>query len=141
MINQIKLKLEEFIIRKKELNPEIEKIKSEREQEIKKINQKYEKKISALSSDLERFRKEISNDMINSLIDAVMQEFDAKRSTSEYSLTEGLKEYRNEIASFEMFPSELIQELDKVISGDQIIENIAYNLEEIKKKYLKPINS
>jgi len=136
MIDQIKLKLREFSTRKKELNPEIEKIKSEREKEIEKINQKYENKISALSSDLEKFRKEISNDMINSFINAVMQEFDAKRSTSEYCITEDLKEYRNVIASFEMFPSELIQELDKVISGDQIIENIAYNLEKIKKKYL-----
>jgi DNA repair exonuclease SbcCD ATPase subunit len=139
MLDEIKSKLEELQTNEKDLNPQIEEIKSERDEKIEEIKQKYEKKISTLTSDLEQFRTEISNDLINSFVDAVMKEFDAKRSTSEYTVTEDIKEYRASIANIDMFPSELIDKLDKIISKEVSIENIAYDLESIKEKHLKAV--
>ena len=73
-------------------------------------------------------------DLIDLFSKIIMDEFDEKRSTSEYSLTENFKEFRDKISEIEFFPKELVERLDKVIEGDPI-ENIAYNLEKIKKKY------
>ena len=65
-----------------------------------------------------------------------MKEFDAKRSTGEYTVTDEFKEYKDSIAQFKKFPRELIDRLHKVINGDPI-ENIAYDLEKIRTKYKK----
>ncbi|TXT64878.1 MAG: hypothetical protein BAJALOKI1v1_510018 [Promethearchaeota archaeon] len=137
MLEHIKTKVEKLKKNEKEVTPQIEEIEAEREQKINEIKEEYQQKISAITSDIETFRNEVSNDLINSFIDAIMKEFDAKRSTSEYAVTEEIKQYRNSIATFEMFPTELVSELDKIISEEITIENVAYELEKIKQKYLK----
>jgi len=136
MIQNIKQNLEELKERQEQLSPKIQKIKDQRDEKIAEIKQKYEKKIASITSELDGFKKELSNDLINSFEKAVMKEFEAKRSTSEYSLTESFKDYRDFVAGVDMFPEELVSELDKVISGEHSIEDIAYNLEDIKKEYL-----
>lgn len=136
MIQEIKQNLQRLKERQKELTPKIQKIKRKRDKEIEEIKKKYKKKIAQVTSELDGFKKEISNKLINSFEKIVMQEFEAKRSTSEYSLTEDFKTYRNFVAGVDMFPGNLVLELDKVISGENSIEDIAYNLEDLKKEYL-----
>ena len=136
MIEGIKQDIEKLKKRQERLKPRIQKIKRKREEEIEEIKKKYKKKIARVTSELDDFKKEISNTLINSFGEMVMQEFEAKRSTSEYSLTEDFKTYRNFVAGVDMFPGNLVLELDKVISGESTIEDIAYNLEDIKKEYL-----
>ncbi|GAH15923.1 unnamed protein product, partial [marine sediment metagenome] len=46
------------------------------------------------------------------------------------------KEFRENITRFESFPEELVDKLHKVVNGDPI-ENIIYELEDIKKKFMK----
>jgi DNA repair exonuclease SbcCD ATPase subunit len=136
MIQNIKKNLEELKERQAQLNPKIQKIKDKRDEEIAELKESYEKKIAGITSELDGFKKKLSNDLINSFEKAVMKEFEAKRSTSEYSLTETFKDYRDFVAGVDMFPEDLVSELDKVISGENSIEDIAYNLEDIKKEYL-----
>ncbi|MHA2088197.1 MAG: hypothetical protein ACW972_07965, partial [Promethearchaeota archaeon] len=63
-------------------------------------------------------------------------ELDFKRSTTLYSVSDELKEFKEKIARFESFPEELLNKLHKVINGDPI-ENIIYELEDIKTKFLR----
>lgn len=136
MIQEIKQNLQKLKERQEQLDPRIKKIKRKRDEEIEEIKKKYKKKIAQVTSELDSLKKEISNNLINSFEKMVMQEFEAKRSTSEYSLSEDFEAYRNFVAGVDMFPGNLVLELDKVISGENTVEDVAYNLEDIKKEYL-----
>lgn len=81
-------------------------------------------------------QKDLMNDIIDTFEKVVMNEFDTKRSTSEYMVTDEFKDFRESALEIEMFPKDLIERLDKVINGDPI-ENIAYDLEKIKNMYKK----
>jgi DNA repair exonuclease SbcCD ATPase subunit len=135
MIENIKQDLEKLKEKQEQLTPKIKKLKKERDKEIEKIRQKYQKRIDRVTSELDGFKQEISNNLIKSFEEIVMQEFEAKRSTSEYSLTKDFKTYRDFVAGVDMFPGDLVLQLDKVISGENTIEDVAYNLEDIKKEY------
>ena len=76
------------------------------------------------------------DDLIDLFSKAVMEEFDQKRSTSEYSLTDNFKEFKDSISEIDFFPKELVERLDKVIKGD-LIENLAYDLEKIESEFKK----
>jgi hypothetical protein len=136
MINKFKSKLEELEQRRKELQPKIEELNVKKEEEIAEINKKYDHLIYEVNYEVEKFENEINNEMIDSFVKIVMKEFDAKRSTSEYAITEEFKEYKDAMTQFKMFPRELIEKLHQVINGDPI-ENIAYDLEKIEKNYKK----
>ncbi|MFX1320982.1 MAG: hypothetical protein ACFFAQ_04975 [Promethearchaeota archaeon] len=136
MINKFKSKLEELEQRKKELQPKIEELNTKKEEEIAEINKKYDHLIYEINYEVQKFENEIINEMIDSFLKIVMKEFDAKRSTSEYTITDEFKEYKDSIAQFKMFPKELIDKLHQVINGDPI-ENIVYDLEKIEKNYKK----
>ena len=137
MIDQMKSKLEELENKKKELQPKIEEIKVKKIEEIGNLNKKYEHLILDASSEVGDFEREVNNDLINAFEQAALDEFDAKRSTSEYQITDNIKEFRDFCASVDMFPKELVNKLDNIITGDKPIENIVYDLDSIKKKYLK----
>ncbi len=136
MINKFKSKLEELEQRKKELQPKIEELNAKKEEEIAEVNKKYDHLIYEINYEVEKFENNINNEMIDSFVKIVMKEFDAKRSTSEYTITDEFKEYKDSMAQFKMFPEELINKLHKVINGSPI-ENIAYDLEKIEKNYKK----
>lgn len=136
MINKFKSKLEELEQRKKELQPKIEDLNTKKEEEIAEINKRYDHLIYEINYEVEKFENDINNNMIDSFVKIVMKEFDAKRSTSEYTITDEFKEYKDSMAHFKMFPKELIDKLHQVINGDPI-ENIAYDLEKIEKNYKK----
>jgi len=136
MINRFKSKLEELEQRRKEVLPKIEELNTKRGEEFAEVNKKYDHLIYEINYEVEKFENEINNEMIDSFVKIVMKEFDAKRNTSEYSITDELIEYKNSMAQFEMFPGELIDRLHKVINGSPI-ENIAYDLEKIEKNYKK----
>ena len=136
MINKFKSKLEELEQRKKELQPKIVELNTKKEEEIVEINKKYDHLIYEINYEVQKFENDINNEMIDSFVKIVMKEFDAKRSTSEYTITDEFKEYKDSIAHFKMFPQELIDKLHQVINGDPI-ENIAYDLEKIEKNYKK----
>ncbi len=136
MINKFKSKLEELEQRKKEVQPKIEELNIKKEEEIAEVNKKYDHLIYEINYEGEKFENGINNEMIDSFVKIVMKEFDAKRSTSEYIITDEFKEYKDSMAQFKMFPKELIDKLHQVINGNPI-ENIAYDLEKIEKNYKK----
>ena len=80
------------------------------------------------------FEQNIMNDIIGLFSKAVMNEFDTKRSTSEYKVTQNFKEFREKVSEIKLFPRDLIERLDEVIDGG-LIENIAYDLEKIENEY------
>ncbi len=136
MIEQLKLKIQELETKKQELQPKIDKIEEKKAEEIQEINKKYDHLIQDANIEVIEFEKKITDDLIDLFSKAVMDEFEAKRSTSEYSLTDNFKGFRDSVSNIEFFPKELVERLDKVIDGD-LIENLAYDLEKIKTKYKK----
>lgn len=136
MINKFKSKIEELEQRKKSVQSKIEELNMKREEEIAEINKKYDHLIYEINYEVKKSENDFYNEMIDSFMDIVMKEFDAKRSTSEYTITDGFIEYKNSMAQFEMFPKELLDKLHQVINGGPI-ENIAYELEKIEKTYKK----
>ena len=135
MIEEIINKIEELKNLEKEIEPKIAELNSQRDNELQKINQKYEEKISHVSNEVETYRKNLMKLIYDSFENAVMNEFDAKRSTSEYSITPQIREYKEAMKELEFFPEKLIKKLEKVIAQEVPIENLAYDLEKIESQY------
>jgi len=136
MINQLKSKLEELEIKKNAIKPKIDEINSKRDEEIQTVNKKYDHMVYELNYEIQKFENEINNKLIQAFIDISSKEFDFKRSTTLYSVSDEFKDFREKITRFESFPEELVDKLHQVIHGDPI-ENIIYELEDIKNKYLR----
>ena len=136
MINQLKSKLEELEIKKNAIKPEIDEINLKREEEIQTVNKKYDHMVYELNYEIKKFEDKIYNEIIQSFVDISSRELDIKRSTDTYSVSDEFKEYREKIARFESFPEELVEKLHRVVNGDPI-ENIIYELEDIKEKYFR----
>jgi len=136
MINQLKSKLEELEIKKNAIKPEIDEINLKREEEIQTVNKKYDHMVYELNYEIKKFEDKIYNEIIQSFVDITSRELDIKRSTDLYSVSDEFKEYREKIAIFESFPEELVEKLHRVVNGDPI-ENIIYELEDIKEKYFR----
>ena len=134
MIEQVKSKLKELETKKQELQPKIDKIEEKKAGEIQELNKKYDHLIQDVNVEVIEFEQKIMNDLIDLFSKVIMDEFEQKRSTSEYSLTDNFKAFRDSVSDIEFFPKELVERLDKVISGD-LIENVAYDLEKVKTKY------
>ena len=134
MIEQLKSKLKELEIKKQELQPKIDKIEEKKAEEIQELNKKYDHLFQDANIEVEDFEQKIMNDIIDLFSKAVMDEFDAKRSTSEYMVTENFKDFREGVSKIDLFPRDLIERLDKVIEGG-LIENVAYDLEQIEASY------
>ena len=92
--------------------------------------------IKDANSEVNDFEQKIMNEIIDLFSKVVMDEFEAKRSTSEYTLTENFKDFRDGVSKIELFPKDLVDRLDKVIDGD-LIENVAYDLQKIEAEYKK----
>ncbi len=137
MNDQLKSKLKDLEIKKKELQPKIDEINEKREEEIQKINKKYDHLLYDINYTAEQLENEFYNDLIKSYIEIVTREFDRKRSSDLYEISSEFKDYRESIAEFNMFPEELITKMQKVINGAPI-EDIMYDLDKIQKKFLKP---
>jgi hypothetical protein len=136
MINQFKAKLEELEAKKSALSPKIEEIEQRRNEELAEVNKKFDHLVQDASIEVENFENKIMSEMIDLFIKVIMDEFDAKRSTSDYVLTDKFKQFREDISEIHIFPQELIERLDKVIDGDPI-EKVAYDIEKIENKYKK----
>ncbi|MFX1311703.1 MAG: hypothetical protein ACFFHD_03685 [Promethearchaeota archaeon] len=136
MIDKLNAILEELELKRKEVKPKIDEINAKREEELQNVNKKYDHLISEVNYEIEKLENRFINDLIQSFENIVMLEFDAKRSSEMYSISDNFKDYRNSIAQFDLFPKELIERLDKVIDGAPI-DNLAYDLENIKTKYIK----
>jgi hypothetical protein len=136
MIDSIKSRLKELEKKRLGLKPKIEHLEAERLEKIAEVNKKYDHVVGDISAEVEIFESKIRNDFIDLFSKVIMEEFDAKRSTSDYMVTDKLKQFRDEASDIEIFPNELIERLDKVIAGSPI-ENIAYDLEKIKHNYKK----
>ena len=136
MINQIKSQFEQLEAKKKEIESKIQDLNKEREAEIKKVNKKYDHLIYECNYEIEQQKNTINNMLIDSFIKIITNEFDLKRSTNDYSISEELTNYKKSLSQFSMFPKELIEKLHQVINGAPI-ENIVYDLDEIKRKYKK----
>jgi len=91
--------------------------------------------IYELNYEIIQFENEINKEIIESFIDVVTKELDAKRSSSLYSVTNELKEYKETVGRIENFPQELVEKLHQVINGEPI-ETIIYELDDIRKKYI-----
>ena len=134
MIEQLESKLNELEIRKQELQPKIDEIETKKAEEVQELNRKYDHMIQDANSEVDDFEQQIMNEIIDLFSKAVMDEFDAKRSTSEYMVTEDFKDFRNGVSKIDLFPRDLIDRLDDIIEGG-LIENIAYDIEKIEAKY------
>jgi len=134
MIISIKAKLKELEIRKSDASPRIRELEEKRAEELAEINKKYDHMIDDVSIEVTEFERSIMNDLIDSFVKIIMDEFDAKRSTSEYIITDQFRTFKEEMSEITIFPKELIKRMDKVIEGDPI-ENIAYDIEKIEGKY------
>ena len=136
MSDKLNSKLKELEIKKKKLQPKIDEINLKREEEIQDVNKKYDHMIYDVNYTAQQLEDEFYNDLIKSFVEIVMREFDIKRSTDIYEVSNEFKDYRETISQFNMFPEELIIMMHKVINGDPI-ENIMYELDDIQKKYRK----
>lgn len=135
-IKEIKSKLKELEAKKREVSPKIEEIEVLRQKQLAEVNKKYDHMVDDVKQDVKLLEKNLMNDIIDTFEKVVMNEFDTKRSTSEYMVTDEFKDFREGASEIEMFPKDLIERLDKVINGEPI-ENIAYDLEKIKNMYKK----
>ncbi|MBY8987820.1 MAG: DUF3086 domain-containing protein, partial [Candidatus Lokiarchaeota archaeon] len=126
MIEQLKSKLKELDLKKQELQPKIDKIEEKKAEEIQELNKKYDHMIQDVNIEVKDFEQNIMNDIIGLFSKTVMNEFDTKRSTSEYKVTQNFKEFREKVSEIKLFPRDLIERLDEVIDGG-LIENIAYD--------------
>jgi molecular chaperone GrpE (heat shock protein) len=136
MIEQLNAELAELKNKKEAIIPKIDEINSKRKEELNKVNQKYDNMVLDINSEIDELEKKVNNDLINSFINAIMEEFDLKRSTSEYTISKKIREYKEYIKTIDQFPQELVNRLEKLIAGDPI-ENIAYDLENIQSKYIR----
>jgi len=136
MSDKLKSKLKELETKKKELQPKIDEINTKREDEIQKVNKKYDHMIYDINYTAQQLEDEFYNDLIKAFIEIVNREFDIKRSSDIYEVSNEFKIYREEITQFDIFPEELINKMHRVINGDPI-ENIMYELDDIQKKYMK----
>jgi len=136
MLEQLKSKLKELDVKKQELQPKIAEVEEKKAEELQELNKKYDHMIQDVNAEVEDFEQKIMNDIIDLFSKVIMDEFDQKRSTSEYMVTENFKEFREKVSEIELFPRDLIERLDKVIEGG-LIENIAYDLEKIETEYKK----
>lgn len=127
-------KLKELEAKKRDVTPKIEEIEVKRQEALAEVNKKYDHIVDDVKQEVNQLEKKFINDMIDTFEKVVMNEFDAKRSISNYMVTNNFKEFRDQVSEIEMFPEELIERLDKVINGDPI-ENIAYDLEKIKNQF------
>jgi len=134
MTEQLEAKLKELEIKKLELQPKIDEIEAQKAEETKELNRKYDHMILDANSEVDDFEQKIMKEIIDLFSKAVMDEFDAKRSTSEYVVTENFKDFRDGVSKIDLFPRDLIDRLDKVIEGG-LIENVAYDLEQIEASY------
>jgi len=134
MIEDIKAKLAKLELMKSDASPRILELNEKRAEAIAEINKKYDHLVEDISIEVKDFENRIIGGLIDSFIKIIMQEFDAKRSTSEYTLTDRFKNFREDMAEVNLFPPELIERMDKVINGDPI-ENLAYDIEKIEAKY------
>ena len=135
-IKEIKSKLEELEAKKRQTSPKIEEIEVSRQEELAEVNKKYDHMVDDVKQDVKLLENNLMNYIIDTFEKVVMNEFDTKRSTSEYTVTDDFKDFREGASEIEMFPKDLMERLDKVINGDPI-ENIAYDLEKIKSMYKK----
>ena len=135
MREQLKSKHKELEMKLKELQPKIDEINLKREEEIQKVNTKYNHMLYDVSHTAQQLEDEFYNDLIKSFIEIVTREFDIKRSSDTYEVSNEFKIYREEIGQFDKFPEELINKMLRVINGDPI-DNIMYELDDIKKKYM-----
>ena len=135
MREQLKSKHKELEMKLKELQPKIDEINLKREEEIQKVNTKYNHMLYDVSHTAQQLEDEFYNDLIKSFIEIVTREFDIKRSSDTYEVSNEFKIYREEIGQFDKFPEELINKMHRVINGDPI-DNIMYELDDIKKKYM-----
>ena len=136
MTEQLESKLKELEIRKLELQPKIDEIEARKAEEIQELNKRYDHMIQDANSEVDDFEQKIMNEIIDLFSKAVMDEFDAKRSTSEYTVTENFKDFRDGVSKIDLFPRDLMERLDKVIEGG-LIENVAYDLQKIEAEYKK----
>jgi len=136
MTNHLESKLEELELKKKALKPRIDEINAKRKKEIQDVNKKYDHMVYEVNYEIEQFERSVYNELIESFLNVVTKELEIKRSDSLYSVSNQFKEYRQKIAKFKIFPKELIEKLDKVINGGPI-EDIIYNIDDVRKKYLK----
>ena len=135
MSEPLKSILKELEMKLKELQPKIDEINLKREEEIQKVNTKYNHMLYDVSHTAQQLEDEFYNDLIKSFIEIVTREFDIKRSSDTYEVSNEFKIYQEEIGQFDKFPEELINKMLRVINGDPI-DNIMYELDDIKKKYM-----
>ncbi|MBD3353725.1 MAG: hypothetical protein GF364_19730 [Candidatus Lokiarchaeota archaeon] len=137
MIEELKAELQKLEDSKAEAQPKIDELNKERNKELALVEQRYDALIANVSKDVDELEEKVYNDLIESFEKIVMHEFDAKRSTNIYRITKKLKAYTQFVSDLDMYPKELAEKLQQVVSQEITIEDVAYNVDKLKGKYLK----
>jgi len=104
MSDKLNSKLKELEIKKKKLQPKIDEINLKREEEIQDVNKKYDHMIYDVNYTAQQLEDEFYNDLIKSFVEIVMREFDIKRSSDIYEVSNEFKDYQETISQFNMYP-------------------------------------
>ena len=135
----MKNKLHEIEDMRKESEKRLRILETKKQRQIREIENRFVKLEEEVINPVENFEIQIYNDLIESFEELVLKEIDMKRADCEYCLSEEVEEFRNNMISVDIFPKELIARLDQVISGKKTIEDVAFKLDNIKEKYIKPM--
>jgi len=137
---KIKNKLQEIERLREESEKRLKILESKKQRQIKEIENRFVQLEEETKNPVENFEIQVYNGLIHSFEKLILNEIDRKRSNCQYCLSEDVQKYRNQMIAVDIFPKELIARLDQVLNGKKTMEDIAYKLDEIKDKYLKPLN-
>ena len=137
--NNVKNQLLEIEHLREESEKRLRILETKKQRQIREIENRFIKLEQEAVNPLEHFEIQVYNGLIESFEDMILKEIDIKRSDCEYCLSNEVENFRNTMVQVEIFPKELIARLDQVISGKKNIEDVAFKLEEIREKYIKPM--
>jgi hypothetical protein len=137
---EVKKKLQTIEQMKEESSKRLSILETKKQRQIREIENRFIKLEEEVINPVEHFEIQVFNGLIHSFEDLIMNEIDIKRANCEYCLSEEVEKFRNNMISIDIFPKELIARLDQVISGKKTIEDVAFKLEDIREKYIKPLS-
>ena len=114
-------------------------LETKKQRQIREIENRFIKLEQEAVNPVEAFEIQVYNGLIDEFEELVIHEIDEKRTDCDYCLSGEVEKFRNTMVQVDIFPKELIARLDQVIAGKRTIEDIAFKMDDIKEKYMKPL--
>ena len=138
--NDVKKNLQTIEHMKEESTKRLNILETKKQRQIREIENRFVKLEEDVLNPVEIFEIQVYNGLIHSFEDMILKEIDVKRADCEYCLSDEVEKFRNTMVQVEIFPKELIARLDQVIGGKKTIEDVAFKLEDIRDKFIKPLS-